>query len=159
LVWASSGVELRIHENRFGSLELELDYVRVLDSYEQPTIELVDDEPLTVELSYATEAIIRNPIFGVTIVDTNGRVCFDTNSQGSEATIPEAKGKGVVAVRLEGLHLSNGRYFVEVGAYEHEWAYGYDYHAKAYPLRILRSNQNGSSGKPTAECRAVWSLR
>jgi len=158
-VIASSGIELRVHENRFGSLELELDQIRVLDSYQQPTFELVDEGPLTVELHYSAESTIRNPIFGVTIVDTEGRVCFDTNSQNSGITLSEADEKGIVAVRLEGLQLTNGRYFVEVGAYKHDWAYGYDYHAKAYPLRVQSPHQNGSSGKLVHDSRAVWSVR
>jgi lipopolysaccharide transport system ATP-binding protein len=158
-VLASSGVELRVHQNRFGSLELELERIRVLDSYEQPTVELVDDGPLTVELQYSTESIIRNPIFGVTIVNHEGRVCFDTNSEGTEVALPEAQSNGVVAVRLECLHLANGAYFVEVGAYEHDWAYGYDYHAKAYPLRIQKPGEKNSSSHSTHDCKAVWTVR
>jgi len=119
----------------------------------------VDEGPLTVELHYSAESTIRNPIFGVTIVDTEGRVCFDTNSQNSGITLSEADEKGIVAVRLEGLQLTNGRYFVEVGAYKHDWAYGYDYHAKAYPLRVQSPHQNGSSGKLVHDSRAVWSVR
>jgi lipopolysaccharide transport system ATP-binding protein len=158
-VRASSGVELRVHDNRFGSLELVLEQIRVLDSYEQPTGELVDDGPLTVELLYSTDRLVRNPIFGVTIVDTNGRVCFDTNSQGSEAVVPEAQHNGVVVARLERLPLPNGRYFVEVGAYEREWAYGYDYHAKAYPLSVQRPDQDRSSSDGHHDGRVSWSIR
>lgn len=156
---ASSGVELRVHENRFGSLELVLDNVRVLDSYDKPTVKLVDDGPLTVELRYSADRVVRNPIFGVTIVDSNGRVCFDTNSQASEALIPEAQGAGRVAVRLEGLPLANGRYFVEVGAYAHDWAYGYDYHANAYPLSVQRPNHDGSLHERGRNGRTIWSIR
>jgi lipopolysaccharide transport system ATP-binding protein len=158
-VQASSGVELRVHENRFGSLELVLEQVRVLDSYEQPTAELLDDGPLTVELRYSTDRLVRNPIFGVTIVDTGGRVCFDTNSQGIDDAFPEAQGTGVVVARLERLPLANGGYFVEVGAYEHDWAYGYDYHAKAYPLSVQRPNRNGSSQDRQHDGRVTWSIR
>ena len=125
-VRASSGIELLVHENRFGSLELELEHVRILDPYEQPTRELLDDGPLTVELDYIARSKVREPIFGVTILNGKKKVCYDTSSEGSVVVVPDAAGRGGVAVRIDGLSLDDGQYFVEVGAYEREWSYAYD---------------------------------
>jgi lipopolysaccharide transport system ATP-binding protein len=158
-VLVSTDGELRMRENRFGSLELELESVRVLDPYEQPTGELVDDGPLTVELHYSVDDTVKSPIFGVTIVNTAGDVCYDTNSQGSGATLEEAHGKGTVAVRLDELGLKSGRYFVEVGAYEHGWAYAYDYHARLYPLTVRRHSDNKPCNHDAPKRRATWSIR
>ena len=158
-VVASTGVELRVHENRFGSFELELERVRLLDSYERPTAELVDDGPLMVELEYCTSDGVRDPIFGVTILNTEERVCYDTNSHGVLQVVPEHDGRGAVEVSISGLDLANGQYYIEVGAYEREWAYTYDYHTKAYPITV-----NRDVAKPRPPCdgsapRAVWRSR
>jgi lipopolysaccharide transport system ATP-binding protein len=158
-VRASSGVELHVHKNRFGSLELELENVRVLDAYDQPTAELLDDGPLTVELDYLAGDTVRDPIFGVTILNGTKKICYDTNSEGSVVVVPDAAGRGGVAVRIDGLDLENGHYFVEVGAYDREWSYAYDYHSRAYPLRINRRTGNGSRETHGRSTRAVWSLR
>jgi len=158
-VVASTGIELRVHENRFGSFELELERVRLLDSYERPTAELVDDGPLMVELEYCTSDGVRDPIFGVTILNTEERVCYDTNSHGVLHVVPEHNGRGAVEVSITGLDLANGQYYLEVGAYEREWAYTYDYHAKAYPITVNRDVANPRLPCDGSAPRAVWRSR
>jgi lipopolysaccharide transport system ATP-binding protein len=158
-VLASTGIELRVHENRFGSFELELERVQLLDSYEKPTAELMDDGPLMVELEYCSRDGIRDPIFAVTILDAEERVCYDTNSQGAFQAVPESNGRGVVEVSIAGLDLDNGKYYVDVGAYEREWAYTYDYHWKAYPIVINRAPSNGPRSHGSSSPRAEWRLR
>jgi lipopolysaccharide transport system ATP-binding protein len=158
-VLASTGIELRVHENRFGSFELELERVQLLDSYERPAAELVDDGPLTVELEYCVSNGVRDPIFGVTILNAEERVCFDTNSQGAFQAVPESNGRGVVQVSIAGLDLDNGTYYVDVGAYEREWAYTYDYHWKAYPIVIHRTGTKGLQRSESSSPKAAWRLR
>jgi len=156
---ASGGIELQVHKNRFGSLELEVQTVRILDAYDRPTAELLDDGPLTVELDYSTDEPVREPIFGVTILDDKKRVCYDTNSQRSVVALPNAAGRGGIAVCIDGLDLEDGHYFVDVGAYEREWSYAYDYHSKVYPLRINRKAREGTQDPHNGSPRAIWRLR
>ncbi|MBV9610424.1 MAG: Wzt carbohydrate-binding domain-containing protein [Acidobacteria bacterium] len=148
---------MKLHHKRFGSLELVPNNVRVLDGYKQPTAALHDDSPLTVEMSYSAADAVRSPIFGVTIVNEAGQVCYETTSERS-AEIDEARSTGVVAVRIDDLALMDGKYFVDVGAYERAWAYGYDYHAKAYPLVVHRNGKGTMRGSPQT-ARAIWSVR
>lgn len=158
-VFASTGIELRLNQNRFGSLELEFERVRVLDSYGRPAAVLMDDGPLTVEFEYRVGDNVRDPIFGVTILSTEERVCYDTNSQGVFQAIPEQDGRGLVEVSIAGLNLDNGKYYVDVGAYEREWAYTYDYHWKAYPIVINRADTKGPHRSESSSPRAAWRLR
>ncbi|MDH3602328.1 MAG: hypothetical protein OEU26_22165 [Candidatus Tectomicrobia bacterium] len=37
---------------------------------------------------------------------------------------------------LERLDLGGGQYYIDVGVYERNWTYAYDYHWKAYPLCV-----------------------
>lgn len=154
-----TGVELRVHENRFGSLELELEKVRVLDAYEQPATELAGNESLKVEFEYCAAEYVRDPIFGVTIFNSQGRVCYDTNSADSEHPVAASGQRGAVEVRIDGLDLNEGEYYVDVGAYEREWSYTYDYHWRAYPLHINRSEQRAALTADSRTTRAMWRLR
>lgn len=136
----NSGIELRVNENRFGSLEVEITDVRLRsgDSIES-------GEPLRVEIEYLSPQAIESPIFSVTISREDGQVCFDTNTAITAArSLPTVEGKGAIALQLERVDLGGGNYFVDVGIYERDWAYAYDYHWHVYPLEI-RSTVSGNS--------------
>jgi len=55
--------------------------------------------------------------------------------------LPELDGPGRITLSIERLDLIGGDYFVDVGAYEREWAYAYDSHWRVYPLRIDSAHQ------------------
>jgi lipopolysaccharide transport system ATP-binding protein len=159
VVQTSNGTELRMLDNRFGSLELELQDVRILDGYRQPTVEMLDDSPLSVELAYVANEPVRDPIFGVTILSAEGRVCYDTNSEQAFGRIHGGMRRGSVEVQIDGLRLGDGQYYVDVGAYERKWAYAYDYHYKVYPLAIRRGAERTLRSGQHQAIRALWSLR
>jgi lipopolysaccharide transport system ATP-binding protein len=46
-----------------------------------------------------------------------------------------------VRLRIGRLDLPGGDYAVDVGVFQRDWEYAYDYHAGAYPVRV-----DGSSG-------------
>ncbi len=129
-----SGAELRINENRFGSLELEITAVRLLGSSGLPVSPIESGDPLRVEIDYFVPQPIPSPIFTVTVSREDGLICCDTSS--SVVTMSEIQGHGQVALQIERLDLNGGQYYVDVGAYEQNWAYTYDYHWHVYPLIV-----------------------
>jgi len=50
--------------------------------------------------------------------------------------MPPVSGRGEIVLHLQRIDLAGGRYFVDVGIFEHQWAFGYDYHWHVYPLTI-----------------------
>lgn len=126
-----TGVELRVNENRFGSLEVEITDVRLL-----PVSKINSGDSLSVEIEYLSTQPIYAPIFSVSISREDGRICFDTNTATMGLSLPLIKGKGQIKLHLDRLDLGGGRYFVNVGVYEQNWAYAYDYHWQVYPLSI-----------------------
>lgn len=125
------GIELRVNENRFGSLEMEITDVRILSS-----TEIDSGEAISIEIEYLAHQQICNPIFGVTISRDDGQICFDTNTENMRLSLPVVQDKGQIRLHLDRLDLSGGEYFVNVGIYEHDWTYTYDYHWHVYPLLI-----------------------
>lgn len=127
----SSGVELRVNENRFGSLEVEITNVRLL-----PGSEINSGEALCIEIEYLFPQPIYAPIFSVTIIREDSQICFKTNTATMGLSLPLIQGKGQLELHLDRLDLGGGQYFVDVGVYEQNWAYAYDYHSHIYPLSI-----------------------
>jgi len=142
-VLTPSGAELRVNENRFGSLDLEIIDVRLLDSKGFAITELESGDSLRIEIKYQSHQSIYAPIFGVTISQEDGLPCYDTNTKIANLSLPFIQqGQGRIALELKRLDLKGGKYFVDVGVYERDWAYAYDYHWHVYPL-LVRSNASG----------------
>jgi lipopolysaccharide transport system ATP-binding protein len=131
-----AGAELRVNENRFGSMEMEIVAVRLLDPAGLPVTELDSGDPLRVEIEYLAPDPISAPIFCVTISREDGLVCYETSTEGSGTHLPTVHGPGQIFFQIERLDLIGEQYYVDIGVYEREWAYAYDYHWHVYPLII-----------------------
>jgi lipopolysaccharide transport system ATP-binding protein len=136
VVRTSTGTELRVNENRFGSMEMEIVAVRLLDPAGFPVTELDSGDPLHIEIEYLAPSPIPNPIFGVTISREDGTICYDTSTDGAVHHLPTVHGPGQISFEIERLDLIGAQYYVDVGVYEREWAYAYDYHWHVYPLIV-----------------------
>jgi lipopolysaccharide transport system ATP-binding protein len=131
-----TGAELRVNENRFGSMEIEIVAVRLLDPAGFQVTELDSGAPLHVEIEYLAHDPIPAPIFGVTITRQDGLVCYDTSTGAEGLHLPTVHGPGQITFQIERLDLIGEQYYVDVGVYEREWTYAYDYHWHVYPLLI-----------------------
>jgi len=134
-----SGTELRINENRFGSLELEIVGLQLLDDRGNLVTAITPGDPLHIVINYFSHQPAYAPIFGVNISQADGTVCYDTDTSTTGLSLPLVQGIGQISLRLKRLDLRGGKYFVNVGIYAQDWAYAYDYHWHAYPL-LIHSN-------------------
>ena len=128
--------DLVLKENRFGSLEMEIERVRLLDAAGRETDEIHSGGALSVEISYHAPRPIHSPVFAVSITSENDVVCCDVNTDAVGLALPALEGRGRLLLHFERLDLSSGIHFVNVGVYEGRWAYSYDFHWRAYRLRV-----------------------
>ena len=135
----STGIALRVNENRFGSMELEIVAVHLRDQVGRLITELESGSALRVDIEYFAPHRIEAPHFSVTISCEDGQVCYDTNTTATGLALAALQGRGRIALQIERLDLNGGRYYIDVGAYERDWAYAYDYHWHVYPLYIRPS--------------------
>ena len=142
------GTELRVNENRFGSLEMEIADVRFLDCRGRPVTRLQNGNALHVAIDYVAPLPIRAPIFGVTISRDDGLICCDTSTEAARLSFPILHGRGRITLMIERLDLDRGQYYVDVGAYEANWTYAYDYHWHVYPLVIDAPEDHRSIIRP-----------
>lgn len=132
-----SGAELRINENRFGSLEIEITNVKLL-----PLDTIESGESLCVEIEYNAPQAIKSPIFSIAISQEDGQTCLDINTLDMQVPMTIVQGKGNLKLQIERLDLKQGNYFVDVGIYEKDWAYAYDFHWHTYLLTVNSSYSN-----------------
>jgi lipopolysaccharide transport system ATP-binding protein len=133
---ATSGVDLIANKNRFGSLEVEITHVRLLDRWGIPVSQISSGSPLRVEIDYLAPKPTLVPIFKVCIFRQDGVSCLDVNNEEKGVALSTVQGKGRIALELERVDLNTGCYFVDVGVFVRDWSYAYDYHSRVYPLVV-----------------------
>ncbi len=138
----TSGRELRVNQNRFGSLEMEIRRVCLQDNRGNLVTHIDSGDPLWVRIDYCGASSVASPILGVTITREDGFVCYDTSTQVADVQPGSVDRCGQISLHLERLDLAQGIYYVDVGIYHHDWADAYDYHWQVYPLEI-RANGGG----------------
>ncbi len=130
------GTELRINENRIGSMEMEITDVRLLDRGGKVLAEMESGEPLNVDVSLSCSQVIETPFLVVTLMTHDEQTVFETSFQlnASEPGLPP--GEQHISLEIDRLDLHAGVYTFTVGVYTKDWLYAYDYHYMAYPLTI-----------------------
>lgn len=138
------GTELKVNENRFGSLEAEITDVII-----HPSSQLASGDRLHVEIRYLSCRAIERPIFGVDITTVEGETCFSTNTASTTLEGFCIDSCGSIYLQLDRLDLAGGVYFVDVGIYEANWEYAYDFHWHVYPITVRSTvSQQGLLNPP-----------
>jgi lipopolysaccharide transport system ATP-binding protein len=127
---------LQLNENRFGSLEVEITGVRLVGSGGIQIKEYSIGDPLKVEIEYESHLSAVDPIFGVTITDLKDQICCEMLRDKDRPQLNDNRRKGTMILEIERLDLNGGEYFVNIGIYEKNWKYAYDYHWQVYQLRV-----------------------
>jgi lipopolysaccharide transport system ATP-binding protein len=152
---ASNGNHLILNENRFGSLEVEISAVRILDGNGDPVQKINNGDPLRLEIDYRSNTPADDPFFGVTISKQDGQVCSEMMLQNDRFKLAGPRQTGTMILDIDRLDLNGGGYFVDVGIYEKNWEYAYDFHWHVYPLTIeARFAFKGTLAPPHKWC---WS--
>jgi len=133
---ASSGRTLRINENRFGSLELQISEVRTESPPGINVEEITSGAPLRVRFAYKGEPSLV-PAISISIGTADGTQLLDVNTLADGVVVPQTGAGQTVQIDLDRIDLAPGDYFVNVGLFQPGWEHAYDYHWAAYPLRII----------------------
>jgi homopolymeric O-antigen transport system ATP-binding protein len=136
VVRTNRGAEVVIDAKRFGTMELQIVNVRVLDTRGQPIAEIVSGEAIQIEIRFtATERLVA-PIFRSRILRDDGLVCYDFTTENSTLSLSAIEGAGGIVLHIDRLDLNSGSYLVDAGCYAQDWAYAYDYQFSACSLTV-----------------------
>jgi lipopolysaccharide transport system ATP-binding protein len=141
----SSG-DLELRRNRFGTQEAVIEDVELRDGLGRPVSELPTGGALEVSFVVRTtpDRPVPAPVVGVTISRAaDGIACYDTNTANDGVPVGEVAGARRFALSFDRLDLIPGDYFIDIGAYEREWRFAYDYHWHVYPLRVTGTSSDG----------------
>jgi lipopolysaccharide transport system ATP-binding protein len=153
----STGPHERSARMRIGSREVEIASVDVMSSERKLRAEFQCGEPLHVEITYFAPEPVRDPIFIVSITEEAGPVRFQAATDDALSSMPVVKGHGRLSLRVRDLRLMPGKYYLDVGVYDKDWTYAYDYHSRIQSLSFLHG-PSGYTGGDARNPRADWAV-
>jgi lipopolysaccharide transport system ATP-binding protein len=135
-------------EGRWGSREVEITSVRLLDDRGTERHVYVPGESLTVALSVVARAPVSDFVFGIGLFTSDGVNVYGSNTHIEDHVPREASGPGEVRLELVDLRLVEGTYLLDLAVHRRDGT-PYDY------LRGLHSFRMKSRTKDVGVYRPV----
>jgi lipopolysaccharide transport system ATP-binding protein len=136
IVRTTRGDEVQLDQQRFGSMELEINGARLLDGEGHAVTEVVSGQAVQIDIDYVAIARLVAPIFYTRIERPDGLLCYDLNTEFSALSLSAIHGPGRITLHIERVDLNSGRYVIEVGCYAQGWAYCYDRRVSVCSLTV-----------------------
>lgn len=131
---------LKLNENRFGSLEVELSDVCLTDNCGNPVQKINSGDSLRIEIEYVSHIPAEAPIFGVKIFNKDDQMIGEMMLDKHRFNLEDSRRQGKIFLDIDRLDLNGGDYFIDVYIYEKNWEFAYDYHWHAYHFLVQSDN-------------------
>jgi ABC-type polysaccharide/polyol phosphate transport system ATPase subunit len=125
----------RAVEGRWGSREIEITEVTLVDHVGQPSFVFHSGDAMSVRLKVTAHAPAHDFVFGVSLFNVDGVCCYGTNTFIEEMDPQRLDGNVEVTLAIESLDLVEGTYKLDVAVHTCD-GYPYDYHRLLYTFRV-----------------------
>ncbi len=132
---ADAGAPGAYRAGRWGSREVEIRSVRLLDARDRERHVFVPGETLTLALSVRAAAPVSDFVFGIGLFAADGTCVYGTNTDIEDWAARRLEGEAEVRLTLEGLHLVEGTYLVDLAAHKRDGT-PYDYLRGLHSFRV-----------------------
>jgi ABC-type polysaccharide/polyol phosphate transport system ATPase subunit len=142
-----------VFTQEYGSREVELGAIRLLDAAGNDAATFASGEALTIEIPYVAPRRIEKPVFGFSIKTANGMYVYGSNTQTAGVAIPFVEGAGTVKLRFAPLQLMHGNYFLSLSV--HSWDHLVQYHRREDWVPFAVRNAVGDLGLCRLDARWI----
>jgi ABC-type polysaccharide/polyol phosphate transport system ATPase subunit len=121
---------------RWGSREVEITHVEMLDANGAARDIFTTGETLIIRMHYHAYKPIDLPVFGIGIHHQSGLHINGPNTRFSDYPIAYIEGGGVVEYRIDNLPLLEGTYEYSAAVYDYTMTHPYDHHERKYTFKV-----------------------
>ena len=143
-----------VFTQEYGSREVELGAVRLLDAAGRDAATFASGETLSVEIPYVARQRVEKPVFGFSIKTANGMYVYGSNTQTAGVALPFVEGAGKLRLDLAPLRLMHGNYFLSLSV--HSWDHMIQYHRREDWIPFAVRNAVGDLGLCRLDAR--WNV-
>ncbi|MDO8794792.1 MAG: ABC transporter ATP-binding protein [Vicinamibacterales bacterium] len=122
-------------EGRWGSREVEIVDVALLDRNGEPSFVFHTGEALQVRLKVRAQHATDDFAFGIGLFNADGVCCYGTNTYVEEMNPERLSGEADVTFAIDSLDLVEGTYKLDVAVHKRD-GFPYDYHRLLYTFRV-----------------------
>ncbi len=140
-------------EGRWGSREVVITDVQLLDADGRPRQIYQSGSPMTIRLRVNALEPVHDFAFGIGLFNAEGVCCYGTNTAIEEWVPDWLEGEGEVAFHIERLDLVEGTYRLDVAVHRRDGR-PYDYHRLLYSFRVKSRVKDVGIARP----RHRWSF-
>jgi hypothetical protein len=140
-------------EGRWGSREVEITDVALLDREGRPSFVFHSGDPMSVRVSVRAPQPTDDFVFGVGLFNADGVCCYGTNTYLEEMNPERLVGDASATFAIDGLDLVEGTYKLDVAVHKRD-GYPYDYHRLLYTFRVKSRVHDVGIYRP----RHAWSF-
>ena len=120
----------------WGTGEVTLTRVELLDGEGRPAERFRFGEPLRARIHYAAERRIENPVFGFSIASSGGARMFGNNTQIERHGISAIEGEGALELTIESLTVAGGTYLLSFSVHSADHTMNYHRLDNAFPIEV-----------------------
>ncbi|MCU0242009.1 MAG: ABC transporter ATP-binding protein [Vicinamibacteria bacterium] len=120
---------------RWGTREIEIESVRLLDERGRERHVYVPGERLTIEMRVQARQPVEDFVFGIGLFNTDGVSVYGSNTHIEDYQPELILGQAEIRFEIEDLRLVEGSYLLDVAAHARDGT-PYDYHHGLYSLRV-----------------------
>ncbi len=122
-------------EGRWGSREVEITEVALLDGRGEPAFSFHSGDAMAVRLKVQAHQSTDDFVFGVGLFNADGVCCYGTNTYIEELNPDRLTGEAEAVLAIDRLDLVEGTYKLDVAVHRKDGA-AYDYHRLLYTFRV-----------------------
>jgi ABC-2 type transport system ATP-binding protein len=126
---------------RWGSGEVRITSVELLDSDGRPTTQVRTGDGITVRVAFTAPTRVLDPIFGVSIEHIDGHTISGTTTLRQGQTVAWVEGPGSVEAYIPALPLAEGTYDVSVAVVDRSEKNPYDYWRRPIRFDVLHGDR------------------
>lgn len=128
-------------EKRWGSREIEIKNVKMMDKKGNEKYIYESDEPFSIEFDVEAKREEDDFVFGLGVFNSEGVNCYGTNTFMEDMKSKSIKGKGKVKINVPALNLVNGSYFLDLAVHKRD-GYPFDYHHFQYTFKVTSTHRD-----------------
>jgi len=114
-----------VFRREWGTRAAEIIEVQILDGQGAPAERFRSGETMRVRVQFTAHERIEDPVFGFSVADYQGKLCYGSNTDIEGVRIGPIEGPGMVELTVEPLNLMRGKFFLSLALHsrDHETHY------------------------------------
>ena len=125
-------MRMRPEGSEFGTREIIIHKVKILNGSGEEAVEFETGEPMTVRIHYEATKPIPDPVVGFGFYDQMGFMVYGTNTRLRGVDITQVQGRGRMDFHISSLAMLDGRYYVSVAAHTRDGMVNYHWLDKLF---------------------------